>query len=536
MLGVSMAEKSLSEGTGLPDWTSKEEKRGLDPLGMQTTSIALYQQLLPGMSNVTLRMRYYGFYAWLAKRYAKEVSDTSVERWCQYLRRAEALYALVAAHSGGEQGVAGTKWAFRKLAGCNGDVIDFSLSCDRSSGEPQYLKQKFGAFGAAYGSQLIEIGILAYVPGHDIPVTTEDIGESLADAFAAAIGELGHAFHKAADRGQVEKTELELLRLMLPSQIVESSLERMLYQDVLFGREGKKDRGAETRRLSLSLVLRAAQANKSLVNTNEVRWATYASRNQLGESLGSLSDEEEDQRFAWHVYHANDLLHAAYEALMKFSLDVLSVPPSGMPLEQLVVRVVSKLLPAMEARKAVTWRDLVAAIPLAGNPRASNEALSELSLANAIFEKSNVVGLSNEEWAESALLLLAVLHKRLGPRLAEITSKLPVLGPSPFIQSIVTELPFLEALADKPVAELLGRLIKQRVLQRHLWVAVQKFRSQGDYTFLLESDEGRMRVRQKDGPVLTNPRLSSAIAFLKDIHLLGPDGLTALGMEELEAA
>ncbi len=531
-----MAVSVLSNGTGLPEWTTKEEKRGLDPLGMQTTSVALYQKLLPGMSNVTLRMRYYGLYAWLAKHYAADVGETSIERWCLYLRRAEALSALIAAHNGGEQGVAGTNWAFRKLAASPADIIDFSLNCDRNSVEPQYLKQKFGAFGAAYGSQLIEIGILVYVSGHGVPVTTDGIGDQLALAFTESIGELGNAFLLAAERGQVSKTELEQLRPMLPSQIGGSSQERLLYQSLLFAREGKKDGNAEARRLSLALILRTAQANNSSVNANEVRWSTYASRNHSGDVIQELSEEEDIQRFAWHVYQANDLLHTAYEALLKFSLDVLSVPPSGMPMAQLVSKVVGKLMPALEARQVQTWRDLLEVIPLVDNPRAVQEVFSEIALSNAIFERSNLVAQSNEEWAEKALLLLAVLHKRLGHRVHDISATLPVLGPSPYLQSLVTELPFLDGFADKPIAELLNSLIAQRVLQRHLWVALQKFRGQGDYTFLLEPDEGRMRVRQKDGPVLTNPRLSSAIAFLKDIHLLGLDGPTELGLQELVAA
>ena len=49
----------------LPEWTERAEKRGLDPLGMQNLGVALYQRLMPGISNVTLRMRYYGFYCWL---------------------------------------------------------------------------------------------------------------------------------------------------------------------------------------------------------------------------------------------------------------------------------------------------------------------------------------------------------------------------------------------------------------------------------------------------------------------------------------
>lgn len=47
----------------------------------------------------------------------------------------------------------------------------------------------------------------------------------------------------------------------------------------------------------------------------------------------------------------------------------------------------------------------------------------------------------------------------------------------------------------------------------------------GDYTFLVETDDGLIRLREKDGPVFTNPRLGPAIRFLHDIHLLGENGL-----------
>lgn len=33
---------------------------GRDPLGIQNSSITVYGRLLPGMTNLTLRIRYYG--------------------------------------------------------------------------------------------------------------------------------------------------------------------------------------------------------------------------------------------------------------------------------------------------------------------------------------------------------------------------------------------------------------------------------------------------------------------------------------------
>ena len=44
---------------------------GRDALGIQNSSIATYSRLLPGLTNLTLRLRYYGFYLWLLKTYEK---------------------------------------------------------------------------------------------------------------------------------------------------------------------------------------------------------------------------------------------------------------------------------------------------------------------------------------------------------------------------------------------------------------------------------------------------------------------------------
>ena len=43
--------------------------RGRDPLGVQNSSISVYATLLPGMTNLTLRLRYYGMYLWLLDEY-----------------------------------------------------------------------------------------------------------------------------------------------------------------------------------------------------------------------------------------------------------------------------------------------------------------------------------------------------------------------------------------------------------------------------------------------------------------------------------
>ena len=57
-------------------WGSKNNFiTGLDPLGLQITSEATYATLLPGITNLTNRIRYYGFYCWLLDFYSKNIRD-----------------------------------------------------------------------------------------------------------------------------------------------------------------------------------------------------------------------------------------------------------------------------------------------------------------------------------------------------------------------------------------------------------------------------------------------------------------------------
>lgn len=526
---------AAATGLGYPEWTTRADKRGLDPLGMQTTSVALYQQLVPGISNVTLRMRYYGLYAWLARRYASDVRSTSVEDWCVYVRRAEALYALIAVQAGGERGVAGVDWANRALAAAGAEVV-FHDATDRREGAPQYLKQKFGAFGAAYGSQLLDIGVLETVPGHDVPVPTHDIGDKLAEAFESAIGAAAESFLVSAQAGTINKSDLALLATMLPSRIAADGTERALYESLLLaGKHGHQARAA-ARSQSLRLVLRIAREAGRSMRVDSLRWALYASQCRRVSAFEAISADEDKQRFAWAVYQANDLLHLSYETILKVALDALGASPTGMPFETLVGRTVSRLVSALGTDTAESWKALRSSLTLADDPTFDKNPTSELSLQRAVLRSAKLEALVDDDSARSSVLLLAVLHERFGGLLERIARELPVLAQGDFLRSLVTELRFLDEHATEPLPMLLTRIVRQRILDRHLWVAIQKFRGPGDYTFLLESDDGRVRLRQKDGPVLTNPRLSSAVAFLEDIYLLSPSGTTPAGLRLIEAA
>lgn len=276
---------------GYPEWTEYRKKNGLDPLGMQNTSVGLYQRLLPGISNVTLRIRYYGFYAWLSSIYAVRIRDTNPKTWQRFIRRAEALYALVSQRHGGEHGVAGILWAQRRLNGT--PSFEISFADDAEPGSPtHYLKQPWGAYGAAYASQLFEVGIFSAAEGHQIPVPSLQIGEALARAFAGGFGVLGDRYIDAIEQGVVSLDDLDAFMPMTPSSLAPDAGERQIYEDLLFAEAGLERAEDLDRRKSLLLILKLAQQLGSAPDTMDVRWALYAGCLPDGTALafrGSIS-------------------------------------------------------------------------------------------------------------------------------------------------------------------------------------------------------------------------------------------------------
>src|SRR5262245_36321560 len=72
--------------------------RGLDHLGVLAPCISLYGNLLPGITNVTDRARYYSFHPWLVWSFERRYADHSRGTFIRVLRRAECLSTLIGAY------------------------------------------------------------------------------------------------------------------------------------------------------------------------------------------------------------------------------------------------------------------------------------------------------------------------------------------------------------------------------------------------------------------------------------------------------
>jgi hypothetical protein len=193
-----------------PFWgASKTFITGEDMLGMQTTSIATYAALLPGLTNLTRRIRYYGFYMWLLEQYAKTKGKVSVSEFRRFVRRGELLLAFVMVHNHtGELSVVGSLYARNRLQ--KGiDPIDIAAGADWEN-DDKYWQYSSGAFGQYYQGTLSAIGLIAPSESEkQIFVCTPNYGRKLAGLFENTIEETTRKRYLAAiDNGIVSKDEL----------------------------------------------------------------------------------------------------------------------------------------------------------------------------------------------------------------------------------------------------------------------------------------------------------------------------------------
>ena len=515
-----------------PEWTETNARGGVDPLGMQNSSVRLYQTLVPGISNVTLRIRYYGFYAWLADRYAREVGDTDPERWKRFIRRAEGLYALVAARQGKESGVAGIEWAHRRLLDLSArGRIDFEADTEPGS-DSGYLKNAWGNFGAAYRGQLFEIGIFDHAD-HEIPLASRSIGKPLAQAFAGSIGDSADRFGGCMEAAAASLEDLDALQTCLPSAIDAASRERDLYQELLLGiPESTDSSGSAARRLTIRLLLRTTELLGRRPDAEAFRWALYSAQDVHGRRLTLTEPGEIEHRDRWWVYQANDLCQLACSTILKFVLDILEGFPEGVSYHGLVSTVVERIVEALSSDRR-TWSAFAKGVPIAPNSSNADDPISEAALASEALEAGRGDrSFCTADQAATAVTLLAILQKRLAESRIDLFA---IFGDPNRVdfRSVHTEVEFIKGIGTCDLPEALGRLVSVRILHRHLWVALKKLRYQGDYTFLIESDDGLLRLRGKDGPTFTNPRLRPTIGFLEDLQLIDEQGLAQFGREAL---
>tara|TARA_R110002167_G_scaffold202616_2_gene406515 strand:- start:37412 stop:38920 length:1509 start_codon:yes stop_codon:yes gene_type:complete len=490
--------------SGFPDWTELGQDSGLDPLGMQRPIEALFQSLIPGISTITLRFRYYSFFAWILEAYAKNEGNTDPSAFRVFQRRCETLFALISCSGEKELGIAGSDWATIQLR-TDAEFIDFANGADPDADEGQrYLRNKGGAFGGIYSTQMAEMGLLLLKdPKHQIPVCTSR-ALPLAETFTDGNGELPDIFFNAVKNGRISKSELDRLHPLKPSSILLGSAEHEHLTKILLGEFEDASTSDVMRRRTMLMLLRLTDSFGSVPPAEEAKWDWY--------STSKKSSPDAETQNLWALYQASDLMRLAYESILHAALSILR----GAPSKRVTLDGITNQLVEYAQPKETDWGQYCS--DLRAGQGSTHDSFEKM--------RDSIKDGSISKQIRSTIVLISSLIEKA----QELASPLETaLNAADYFQSLRTEVSFLNERSNLPARDVLYDMISSRILKRHLWVASRKFRHQKAYTFLMEPEDGQIRYRNDFTVAPSSPRITQALRFLEDMKLIDEHGLTDYG-------
>ena len=526
--------------------------RGLDHLGVQAPCVALYSQLLPGITNVTDRARYYSFAPWLIRSFEVRYRDHSIDEFQRVLRRAECLFALIAirharvvADGDDRRHGAGMVGRFTLLRiPENEESIDLGDYAGLD-GRNRYFMNRLGGLGQYYIGPLRDLRILDYTSGQNraLPGYDKVRGVALAQAFGNGVPQ--DAFFRVLERTSIRWSDLDDLKDFCPCHLPQSGPERTQLIDLFFARSDRyQSPESANRRASLALILnffsRVTQCDGHAWDM-VFRASAYSQALPAGEPW-KVHPSLARTQCGWATYELNEMLSLALQALFSAVLRTVELDESGrLPSIETAGNVCSDLLPwtreFRERRLADVIAELSSNLPPLG---AWLDHAHEIQRCWRILKVGAKLEAPSVLAEEGALVLLTLLARGVGEHPYSDFE----FEPDYFNASEVHLLSFRQAWqstwSDMTVQQWVRWLAVNWGIQRHLSVALRKLRWDRRDTFRIRPLEQELRIVEVPSPRQTVPRLGNTFQILRDLGLvdLADDGwpcLTNSGREELEA-
>lgn len=311
-----------SSDTPFPFWGAETKtKSGRDPLAVQNSSVVIYTNMIKGITNVTARVRYNGFFCWLLTLIAKKVASSNIdkidspEEQIKYVRRGELLLAFSMLHNFKDvNGVSGSIFAQNHY---DNDLLNLAAGADlKQDDNPKlYWQHPKGIFGQYYLNVLTELGLINLPDSkHKTYRVTKKAGKPLYDAFRESLTEnQENLFWESIYSGQISRNKLSEFKGIALHQIY-SDKELNEYKNI-FCKPERQDiaKNAISHRISsIKLLLEYINGDGAMVECRQIVLA-FLKSNFITVLDANLKDITSEQ-LSWFIYELNELSHAAYEA------------------------------------------------------------------------------------------------------------------------------------------------------------------------------------------------------------------------------
>jgi len=487
---------------------------GQDPLGLLNTGNRTFDLLLPGLNNVTDRIRYYSFYCWFFHIYARHIGKPAKKDQFDHLRRAEFILALLAAKQK-LQGIGGITKAL-DIYDSTVETFDLTIGTgeNKSSKDGTYWKNPRGIFGQNYVSSLKQLNLIRESEQDSGIFIRTDFGNTdaisglqLAEAFEENIGkDNSMIFITAMTNAALTQSDITSL---IPSfdmlAIPPGSEENELIWKLLTGNdEPKLERTTLFRKRSIQLILEALNLANGEFSDQHFTVAAYNTR-------GSTNGQPDETLSLWYYYQAEQYWHMACTGSLYAILESLKNESNGgwINEDNFVEDICNGTVHFLQKEfKFIgkTFRDI----------ELSDDNEDEL-VRKSLTQKDMLAKL-----AYNIILIkkLMVSNKANLPEITALANRWSLNSKS----SLVTSCALLEKSSDLAIKDFIVYFVKKYVVIRHQWVALQKMNGTQTTEKLIRED-GYIRFIDGIDYNYSSPRINTLLSFLKDMDIISKNTL-----------
>ena len=495
---------------------------GQDPMGMLNVADRTFQMLLPGLNNVTERIRYYSFYCWFFDVYARINGSTNPAEQQKFIRRAEYLLALLAAKNN-VRGIPGITEA-QKNYSSDKQVLSLKEGTGelKDSFEHTYWKNPGGIFGQNYVSSMIQMKLLRDMGDKTaIYIRTRFdsdklvSGKQLADAFENNIGkEAINKFIDALQTGEITQQAMETIINVFNMKLVPVNSEesRLLIKLLTSADYPGEPIRTYYRRETIRIYLNEIIRRKKFVSVRDFVTMSYTNQ-------GAIDGEVNETLTAWYYFQSDQYWHMVSTGILKALLIALSEKSDGTwMVEKDFIEGLSEEVNGFLVQEGFVKQN------------ASFESLLVIQDETIVVADKTNRGDFIGRIAWAMLLLKKIL--------VENTNKIDELVAYAKNHNLESQSNFIAVYPDllekgkQGLITFLKYFLHKYVVMRHQYVAYVKMNNtQSTEKFIRE--DGLIRHIANIDYGYSSPRLDTLISFLKDLELLNDDrnGLSVTGME-----
>ena len=496
--------------------------RGLDPLGLQNTTEATFTVLLPGLNNVSRRIRYYPFYCWLLDCYAKRNGSLDPKMQRSFIRRAELIIALVnqcLPQPSGE--IPGTEYAANWMSSSLSefDLEEGTYSATNET-EGTYWKNPTGAFGQYYLGSMRDIGIIRDHPENNSIAARTNLsdyfisGEAIAIAFQANLSPNDiDVFLKAVELGKIKRGEVQsLISSFNFSRPPVNTQEFELLKKLLIQPDEPEtiEEPSKFRQRTVAYLLDTATARpKSIIRA----FLSRAYREK-----GGLLENEDITLVGWYYYQLNEYWQYTCLSILDAMLDILEelAPVNWYSLEELVTYATNHVANDLALKFGKNLKSTIGQLIIEAGE------LSEEELHNEIRQSFGVDCIIP---SLSLIIVLKVKNDAYMGRLSQFAARYQASRDGDAVSFFLK----MERYYELSVTEWVREFLYTHILYRHQFVAFRKLGVGNLSTQLFLLEEGNIRLKNHFPPAATSPRLATLVGFLEDLDLLAQQMLTDSG-------